>query len=321
MKLVKELWVNKVLILLTTLLALIGSFTYAYLSKPVYEYRVAVVPPALGSIEGFNIGRRENGLDAYTVRSIYAIFSLYLPQVGEGAESEDEQEEFYKKFSKEVKIDPANKPDADRYTVIVEGTKREVLATWAQAFVRLAADRAVHEVIDSAGRDFQVRNAAMQSRITVLQNMAKGRRDDRIARLKEALLIAESLKIDGPPLIEGASEQQLSSIMDGDLMYMRGAKALRAEINNLESRSVDAPFIPELRTLQEKLSWNSSLSVDSDAVAVYKEDEGLSFSNQPIKPKKILIVTIGTLAGLIIGILLAVLAGFISKLRSDGSLR
>ncbi|MEN1592982.1 O-antigen chain length regulator, partial [Pseudomonas aeruginosa] len=120
-----------------------------------------------------------------------------------------------------------------------------------------------HEVIDSAGRDFQVRNAAMQSRITVLQNMAKGRRDDRIARLKEALLIAESLKIDGPPLIEGASEQQLSSIMDGDLMYMRGAKALRAEINNLESRSVDAPFIPELRTLQEKLSWNSSLSVDS----------------------------------------------------------
>ncbi|WDC66096.1 Wzz/FepE/Etk N-terminal domain-containing protein [Pseudomonas aeruginosa] len=41
-KLVKELWVNKVLILLTTLLALIGSFTYAYLSKPVYEYRVAV---------------------------------------------------------------------------------------------------------------------------------------------------------------------------------------------------------------------------------------------------------------------------------------
>ncbi|HBO7394576.1 TPA: O-antigen chain length regulator, partial [Pseudomonas aeruginosa] len=60
-KLVKELWVNKVLILLTTLLALIGSFTYAYLSKPVYEYRVAVVPPALGSIEGFNVGRRENG--------------------------------------------------------------------------------------------------------------------------------------------------------------------------------------------------------------------------------------------------------------------
>ncbi|MDI2336571.1 Wzz/FepE/Etk N-terminal domain-containing protein, partial [Pseudomonas aeruginosa] len=111
-KLVKELWVNKVLILLTTLLALIGSFTYAYLSKPVYEYRVAVVPPALGSIEGFNVGRRENGLDAYTVRSIYAIFSrnllsdenkkeffykIYLPQVGEGAESEDEQEEFYKK--------------------------------------------------------------------------------------------------------------------------------------------------------------------------------------------------------------------------------
>ena len=31
-----------------------------------------------------------------------------------------------------------------------------------------------------------------------------------------------------------------------------------------------------------------------------REDEGLSFSNQPIKPKKILIVTIGTLAGLIV---------------------
>ena len=89
-KLVKELWVNKVLILLTTLLALIGSFTYAYLSKPVYEYRVAVVPPALGSIEGFNVGRRENGLDAYTVRSIYAIFSRNL------LSDENKKEFFYK---------------------------------------------------------------------------------------------------------------------------------------------------------------------------------------------------------------------------------
>ena len=52
---------------------------------------------------------------------------IYLPQVGEGQESEDEQEEFYKKFSKEVKIDPANKPDADRYTVIVEGTSERFL--------------------------------------------------------------------------------------------------------------------------------------------------------------------------------------------------
>ncbi|WP_235583583.1 Wzz/FepE/Etk N-terminal domain-containing protein [Pseudomonas aeruginosa] len=32
-KLVKELWVNKVLILLTTLLALIGSFTYGRSEK------------------------------------------------------------------------------------------------------------------------------------------------------------------------------------------------------------------------------------------------------------------------------------------------
>lgn len=53
-------------------------------------------------------------------------------------------------------------------------------------------------------------------------------------------------------MISGQVSEQLSAIMNGSLMYMRGSKALRGEIEALESRVSDDPFIPALRTLQEQ---------------------------------------------------------------------
>ncbi|MGV8604734.1 LPS O-antigen chain length determinant protein WzzB, partial [Pseudomonas aeruginosa] len=75
---------------------------------------------------------------------------------------------------------------------------------------------------------------------------------DTILRLREALKIAEVLKIENRPSFERQTERQLTSIMIGELMYISGGKALRAEISSLEEHESDDYFIGGLRALQER---------------------------------------------------------------------
>ncbi|MEN1480649.1 chain-length determining protein, partial [Pseudomonas aeruginosa] len=91
----------------------------------------------------------------------------------------------------------------------------------------------------------------VERRSYVLRETAKLRREDRITQLREALKVADSLGLERPPIINDQMSEQLSAIMSGNLMYMRGSKALKEEILVLEARTSDDPFIPALRTLQE----------------------------------------------------------------------
>lgn len=105
-------------------------------------------------------------------------------------------------------------------------------------------------------------------------------------------------------MISGQVVEQLSAFMDGSLMYMRGSKALKAEIQALESRVSDDPFIPTLRTLQEQQRLFNSLSINPEKVAVFRQDGSVDIPDTPVKPKKALILAIGLMAGGLLGVFL-----------------
>ncbi len=121
--------------------------------------------------------------------------------------------------------------------------------------------------------------------VYVLRETAKLRREDRITQLREALKVADSLGLERPPIINDQMSEQLSAIMSGNLMYMRGSKALKEEILVLEARTSDDPFIPALRTLQELESLYRGLSIKSEQVAVFRQDGVVEVPDFPVKPK------------------------------------
>ncbi|HHK2702901.1 TPA: GNVR domain-containing protein, partial [Pseudomonas aeruginosa] len=61
-----------------------------------------------------------------------------------------------------------------------------------------------------------------------------------------------------------------------------------------------------LRTLQEQEKLYSSLRVNTDEVAVFRQDGSVETPDSPVKPKKLLLVMMGLLLGGAVGVVTVV---------------
>jgi len=126
--------------------------------------------------------------------------------------------------------------------------------------------------------------------------------------LDEALRIAESIGLEKPPAIT-VSQSAIAGGESGQLVYMRGSKALRAEIESIRARKSDDPFTDHLRDLQERYSFFKGLKIEPSVVSVYRQDGVVELPDKPVKPNKALILVLGVIAGLITGIAFVLLRG------------
>ena len=187
-----------------------------------------------------------------------------------------------------------------------------------------------------------------------LRSKALGERLDRIASLKEASGIAHSLEIKDPigyklKKISDATatkSQILTGISDNaPQLYQRGYEALDAEIISLSNRTVDDPFIPELRGLQEKLKLLErnreveqlksrqnddpfieplrdkqielarlvSINIDPATVKTARLDQAAYAPEESINPNRKLIVVLGIMLGLMLGVFVAFFVNFLKN--------
>jgi chain length determinant protein (polysaccharide antigen chain regulator) len=301
------------------LFALVGG-VYAFFSKPVYEAKAFVIPPTQKDIADFNYGRtRKSELEPYSVKYVYDVFlrnlqaeslrrdffeEYYLPSLSE-SERADSQDGLYDRFSKDLTIALADKSSPDRFSLTMQSNDPTKAAEWVKAFVDKARVVAVGEMIDNVNREAEVRARNLAQQISALRESGEHVREDLITQLREALRIAEAIGLEKPPIISGNLSGEVSANMNGELTYIRGSKALQAEIKNLEERKLDDPFIKDLRTLQVKHAFYKDLSVKPGDVAVFRVDGPIEMPDKPIKPKKVLILAVAILLGGVIGIFVA----------------
>ena len=110
----------------------------------------------------------------------------------------------------------------------------------------------------------------IEDTIAAKQAGAKRRRLDKILRFKEAILIADALGIkkreDATSFVK-STKMNLDIITATNPLYYAGSKELQAEINTLEERKSDDPFIPGLRDLQEELARLRSIKSDDPTIS------------------------------------------------------
>ncbi len=110
----------------------------------------------------------------------------------------------------------------------------------------------------------------IENTIAAKREGAKQRRLDQILRFKEAILIADSLGIkkreDATSFIKSA-QMNLDIITSTNPLYYAGSKELQAEINTLEQRISDDPFISGLRDLQEELARLNAIKSDDPTIS------------------------------------------------------
>jgi len=333
-ELAQNLWKQKLLISVVTLAVTALAAGYAFLSTPVYESKSSILPPRSADIAGYNLGRSEAGLAEFTVASVYSIFTrnlrseglrreffeqVYLPaETGsQGAKAKDQLRESFNKKLSVTNPDVKNTPE--RFEVAVQSADSGRAAEWVNVYSDLAAKKTQKDIADTVTTEISTRKKSILGHIAVLRESARKLREDRIARLSEALKVADKVGLQAPQVKASrtSSDGELEQFVDGNLMYMRGAKAIRAELDVLQNRQNDDPFIAGLRELENQLDFLAKVSVSPDGVAVFTLDSAAEVSETPIKPKKALILALGVVLGGMLGVFVALIRGMLARRRES----
>ena len=297
--------------------------SYAFLASPVYEAKAFVMPPSQSDISNFNYGRmKESELVPYTVKDVYDIYTRYLQAESLRLdffskiyvpslpleEQKKSRDVLYSKFSEMLRVVPPLRENSDRYSVVVQTGNPEKAKEWVTEYVVQAGELAKKEMIKNVSIESEVRARNLEQQISSAREKSSKAREDSIARLSEALRIAESIGLEKPPAIT-VSQSVIAGGEAGQLTYMRGSKALRAEIENLQARESDDPFTDNLRDLQDRYNFFKGLKTEPAVVSVYRQDGVVELPDNPVKPNKALILVLGVITGLITGIAFVLLRG------------
>jgi chain length determinant protein (polysaccharide antigen chain regulator) len=326
--LLKGIWEQRRLVLCVVVLFTLAAGAYAFLSKPVYEARAFILPPTQNDIGDFNYGRTpESGMKPYTTKDVYSTFTgnlqseslrreffnrVYLPSLSKD-DRQRSLDALYRQFSSDLTLVQPGKDFADRFTVLALNSKPDRAAEWLRLYVDQVSDATKKELIKNFSKEIKVYVRNIESRIAMLRENAANTRQDTVRQLREAEKVASAIGLENHLVVSGSVTGDMSGINDPRLIYLRGTKALEAEVKNLQERESDDAFIADLRQLQGLSDFYKNIKINAEDVAVYRLDGVIETPDSPIKPRKALILLLGLILGLISGVALGLIRQYVSQ--------
>lgn len=337
------LWRAKTLILTTTLIVTCMAAGYAFFSPPVYQTSVQILPPTANGLAGYNIASQLTGgaissamgrdaasttgpgIPGITPEDAYTIFlrhlnsntvrqqfleTHYLPAPKEHPAKSLQQAR--KQLDSELTISLPKRAGDVQASITLEGTDPQTIATLANTYMDLAAQAAREDLLAGLAGEVAIRQRSLEIQMATARQIAEKVRQDRIVRLQEALAVAEGIGLDSPtdgtPLI-AINTQNLNteSVNSGSLLYLRGTKALRSEIQQLHQQRNDDAYIAELPNLKTQKALLDSIDLNPELLSVATIDREAIVPAEPTKPKKALIIALGIVLGGMLGIFAALL--------------
>ncbi len=146
-------------------------------------------------------------------------------------------------------------------------------------------------------------------------------KEDRIAVLSEAIRIAKELDIERGAVPAFAESNYgggfaVENYNQAIALYMRGRRALQAELDVLQQRKNNEPFIPGLRQLQERLSYLNEIEVDPETIRAVTIDRLATVPDSPSNKPVVVTIAVALLLGLIVGLFAILVLHFIDSMKN-----
>lgn len=335
--LVLILWRNKVFGIIVAVVVMTLTLGYLFIATPVYKADAHFLPPLQQNIEALNVAK-PYGLLGYNVGEVYQEFirqlnslalrrkfydrnnlSAYYMADNKEANANDI---FNKAFDEKLIVStPGRNEESSFRTISFEMDAAEKVASLLNQFVEFVISETKEQLIGNVRNSIVAEIDKLERLIAGKRDIAEQRRQDKLAKLEEALQIAKKLKIqkmsDSP---EYEARNQLADPVLNTVplpLYTRGIIALEAEIETLKTRKSDDPFIDGLRDAQERANTLRALAIDTQAVKVVTIDSPAYVPNAPEKPKKLLVLAVGMCLALLLGVMAAFFAEFVKGLRQQ----
>lgn len=323
-ELFQGIWQQKWLVFAITALATLLAAAVAFTMTPIYESTASILPPQKSDVSKFNLGLSEAGITQFEIDSIYALVKrnalsdelkreifedFYLPNL-EAQEKNATRQQLFVRFNKLFSVRQStdkNKPEL--YLISMQSKDAAQAERWVNDVLKIIDVKTKAQMQSDVRSELSTRLNSAKQTISVLQTAAQNVREDRLVRLREALQVAEAVGLESPRVTAGktSTDGDLAEFIDGNLMYMRGAKAIRAELNVLEARKNDDPFIAELPALRNQIAFLERVKFESANADVFAVDNIAEAPEKPIKPKKALILVLGFVLGGMIGFFVALI--------------
>ncbi|MFY1985778.1 Wzz/FepE/Etk N-terminal domain-containing protein [Achromobacter xylosoxidans] len=329
-----RIWSARRLIAFVTVIFTAAFAAYAYLAPPVYKTTTEVLPPSVGDLVSYNlayqalpyqtfseparnIGSSTSAIPYVKPNDVYQLFlrklssyshrldffeKHYLPS-NRTLLDEIGRNQLWNKYSKEVTV-VLPKREGDSTEVAIVGGDPELITKWATEYVEGAVKEAQKELLENLKVSLSAYEQGIAGRIEVLRSAAQTSRSAVIERLKNALKVAEAINLQEPQVI--AMSQRDRNYND-EALYLRGARAIRAELTEIERRKNDDAYIPGLPQLLQIEYIFKNQNLIPKSVRVIVVDRQASPPEAPIKPQKIMLITLGIVLGLMVGLIAALL--------------
>ncbi len=326
--LLQTLATNKKTIFFAALTFLVVGIVGVSMIQPVYKAESFFLPPAEKDVQVLSTvrllktqliqGNSEDGVASNARVDTDRVFELFIRNLtsrklrweffienhlAERLRGDDDatnervyESEFFNKLK--LRIDKKSKFSV---SLSYESFSSEDAADLLNRFVEMIKDHTAQEFIENEYQHLASLQTYIDEVIAGKLNVAKHRREDQIVRLMEALEVANALG-----LKDAAIAQQVGDIeSDSVPLYLRGSRALDAEIKVLKSRKDDIAFVEGLRDLQETSASIKEVRLDPSVLRVAIIDRPALAPHSPIRPNKPAVLTVMMVLGLIVGALIA----------------
>ncbi|WOD12582.1 Wzz/FepE/Etk N-terminal domain-containing protein [Pseudomonas sp. NyZ704] len=324
-ELAQELWQQKWWIVSITAVVTLLAVIYALVATSVYQSSASVMPPRAADIAPANLGRDRADIEMLSIDDAYAIFTrnltsqttrrwlfqeYYRPYLQEQGIS-GSRDALVAQMNKALRVyvpDERNNPD--NYVVQVTLSDPVLAAEFANRFVEEVSMRSLRDLEMNTRAQITNKRRALEDHIKALRDTAKGLRLDRVARLQEALSVAEAIGLENPEVTGGRTQVSVGSadsahVSEGSMLFLNGTNAIRAELALLKARENDDPFIGELRDLQQQIALLNLIEPLPELVRLSTVDSAAEVPESPIKPKKAVVVVLGVVIGGVLGMIIA----------------
>ena len=325
-------WRGRRRVVAVTLIALAVSALLAWTVVPVtYETRVELLPPRPADLSAYALAHQlssvvvthaladqeaPQGADAIPtlgVEQAYRIFLRHLtsaqlrdrfftahvqPQIAT-SDTPLSRERLRNRLDESVRIvlPDARSGRGQRSTLIWRGADPEQIAVWANTYVAWAMRAAQDALLDDLRSEIQMRWQGAQTQVEVLRQSGAVERRFEIARVQDALNLAQRVGQVGPAqglwILESALHERA---------YLRGSQALQAQLDVLLAREQDEPYIPELSSVRHRQMLLETLAAQSLSIRVATWDARAYVPTAPIGPGRPALALGGGVLGLLLGL-------------------
>jgi len=226
-------------------------------------------------------------------------------------------EQNFSKFSEQFSLKTSGKKDSESFVQIsLKSSDAEFASQLLNEFVEYALFRGLRDNYDTMLAKVNGRIEALNYQADIMREGYLGDKARRILELKEATAIAIAVDQIDPVYrnmdLMGGQEPPL---------YMLGSKAIKAEIKALESRAEIAKslargedhFIEGLPQILLEIESLEKLDVNFENIKLARIDEVAVVPVKPIKPRKLLIMALAIVAGLFVGLFMALIVAAYGK--------